>query len=107
MDVLVTQHSKWTAKRVRRALFGQSLVDFSNDPWESVKSQKESTQPEIQQKPTKKPSRIERAFSQTQSEFSQTQEESSQTQRDSQIVGNNNNAELREQEPTVEVPDGT
>ena len=28
IDVLVTQHSKWTARRVRRALLGQSLVDF-------------------------------------------------------------------------------
>ena len=28
LDVLVTQHAKWTARRIRRALFGQSLVDF-------------------------------------------------------------------------------
>ena len=29
LDVLVTQHAKWTAKRVRRGLFGQSIVDFT------------------------------------------------------------------------------
>ena len=26
IDVLVTQHSKWTARKIRRALFGHSLV---------------------------------------------------------------------------------
>ena len=26
IDVLVTQHSKWTARRVRRALFGETIV---------------------------------------------------------------------------------
>ena len=36
LDVLVTQHAKWTAKRVRRGLFGQSLVDFSADSWSSI-----------------------------------------------------------------------
>ena len=33
LDVLVTQHSKWTARRVHRALFGQNLIDFSGDSW--------------------------------------------------------------------------
>ena len=28
IDVLVTQHSRWTARRIHRALFGQSLIDF-------------------------------------------------------------------------------
>ena len=28
LDVLVTQHAKWTAKCVRLGLFGQSIVDF-------------------------------------------------------------------------------
>ena len=28
LDVPVTQHAKWTAKRVRRGLFEQSIVDF-------------------------------------------------------------------------------
>lgn len=30
-NVLVTQHSNWTAKRVRRGLFWQSIVDFSKN----------------------------------------------------------------------------
>ena len=38
IDVLVTQHFKWTARRVRRALFGQSIGDFSADPWTGVYS---------------------------------------------------------------------
>ena len=42
LDVLVTQHAKWTAKRVRRGLFGQSLVDFSTASWSSIQL-KEST----------------------------------------------------------------
>ena len=33
LDVLVTQHSRWTARRVHRALFGQTLIDFSGDSW--------------------------------------------------------------------------
>jgi hypothetical protein len=28
LDVLIAQHAKWTARRIRRALFGQSLVNF-------------------------------------------------------------------------------
>ena len=32
-DVLVTQHSKWTARRVHRALFGQSLINFLGSSW--------------------------------------------------------------------------
>ena len=33
LDVLVTQHSRWTARRVHRALFGQTLIDFGGDSW--------------------------------------------------------------------------
>merc|ERR1712147_272451 len=33
LDVLVTQHSRWTARRIHRALFGQSLIDFSGESW--------------------------------------------------------------------------
>ena len=80
MDVLATQHSKWTATRLRRALFGQSLVDFSADPWIGAKSSKKKAQPHVEMKSGKKASRIEREFSQSQSEFSQTplvEEESS------------------------------
>ena len=36
LDVLVTQHAKWTAKRVRRGLFGQSIVDFSTASWSAI-----------------------------------------------------------------------
>jgi hypothetical protein len=36
-DVLVTQHANWTARRIRRALFGQSLADFSVSDWSSIK----------------------------------------------------------------------
>ena len=35
VDVLVTQHARWTARKLRRALFGQSLVDFSGEAWTS------------------------------------------------------------------------
>ena len=40
LDVLVTQHAKWTARRIRRSLFGQSLVDFSGSHWSSIKLHK-------------------------------------------------------------------
>jgi hypothetical protein len=33
VDILVTQHSRWSARRIHRALFGQSLVDFSGTEW--------------------------------------------------------------------------
>ena len=38
----VTQHAKWTAKRIRRGLFGQSIVDFTSASWSSIQL-KEST----------------------------------------------------------------
>ena len=31
IDVLVTQHARWTASRLRRALFGQSHDTFLTD----------------------------------------------------------------------------
>ena len=71
MDVLVTQHSKWTARRVRRALFGQSLVDFKADPWVAVKSQCDSKAKDAKKKAVSKQSRLEREFSQAESQFSQ------------------------------------
>jgi hypothetical protein len=40
LDVLVTQHAKWTARRIRRSLFGQSLVDFSGSNWSCIKLHK-------------------------------------------------------------------
>jgi hypothetical protein len=36
LDVLFTQHAEWTAKRIRRGLFGQYLVDFSTASWFSI-----------------------------------------------------------------------
>ena len=70
LDVLATQHAKWTARRIRRALFGQSLVDFSGPQWSSVKihkSDKESesiSEPHIVNRRRSKVIRIEREFSQ-------------------------------------------
>ena len=70
VDVLVTQHSKWTARRIRRALFGQSLVDFNADPWKGATDQTEAPK----KKPHKKQSRLEKAFSQFESQSSQATE---------------------------------
>ena len=36
MDVLITQHAKWTARRIKRSLFGQTLIDFSKDSWSRI-----------------------------------------------------------------------
>ena len=79
VDVLVTQHSKWTAKRVRRALFGQSLVDFDADPWVGVDNQEKSScnKKAVKKKSQNKQSRLEKSFSQVESSFS-SQVESSQ-----------------------------
>ena len=99
IDVLVTQHSKWTAKRVRRALFGQSIVDFSVDPWIGRKSRKDSERTEVRQKAKKTPSRIQR-------EFSQSQSQASQTQRESQTETDDSSEEMNET-PVEEVPNGT
>ena len=38
VDVLVTQHSRWTARRIHRALFGQSLINFEGESWNCVSS---------------------------------------------------------------------
>ena len=53
IDVLVTQHSRWTARRLHRALFGQSLINFQGDwkpesssvPASSVSCRAKSTAP--------------------------------------------------------------
>ena len=71
IDVLVTQHSKWTARRIRRALFGQSLVDFSADPWRGTNDQKDSASQEIKKRAKKKLSRLEQEFSQVETQPSQ------------------------------------
>ena len=64
LDVLVTQHAKWTAKRVRRGLFGQALVDFSTESWSSIQLQQSAKSDASEQKRTlpKKPPRILRSF---------------------------------------------
>jgi len=65
LDVLVTQHAKWTARRIRRALFGQSLVDFSGSSWTCVKIHKSSAAEPTQVNRRKtQVSRITQAFSQ-------------------------------------------
>ena len=60
-----------TARRVRRALFGQSLVDFTADPWVGVKGQLDSKEASANKKVRSKQSRLEREFSQSQSSSSQ------------------------------------
>ena len=61
LDVLVTQHAKWTAKRVRRGLFGQSIVDFSTASWTSIQLS-ESAKTSKQAERPKKTSRLLRTF---------------------------------------------
>ena len=67
LDVLVTQHAKWTAKRVRRGLFGQALVDFSTASWSSIQLKESASCTASQQKrsqPRKTP-RLLRSFAQS------------------------------------------
>ena len=66
LDVLVTQHAKWTAKRVRRGLFGQSIVDFSTDSWSSIQLQESAKSNSSQSvtKQAKKTPRVLRSFAQ-------------------------------------------
>ena len=104
IDVLVTEHSRWTEKRVRRALFGQSFVDFSTDPWTGVKNRDDSKQQEVRQKAKKKASRMERDFSQSQSQASQAQRESQAVRDDSSDEGRDM---LVEEGPEEVVPEGT
>ena len=66
LDVLVTQHAKRTAKRVRRGLFGQSIVDFSTDSWSSIQLQEsaKSNPSQSATKQVKKTPRVLRNFAQ-------------------------------------------
>ena len=66
LDVLVTQHAKWTAKRVRRGLFGQSIVDFSTESWSSIQLQEsaKSNPSQSATKQAKKTPRVLRSFAQ-------------------------------------------
>ena len=81
VDVLVTQHSKWTARKIRRALFGQSLVDFNADPWNTLGDHDGTTNNKEppKMKPQKKQSRLQKAFSQVESQSSQTTTHASST----------------------------
>ena len=65
LDVLVTQHAK-TAKRVRRGLFGQSIVDFSTDSWSSIQLHEsaKSNPSQSATKQAKKTPRVLRFFAQ-------------------------------------------
>ena len=67
LDVLVTQHAKWTAKRIRRGLFGQSIVDFSTASWSSIQLKNSAFCPASQQKreQPKKTPRLLRSFAQS------------------------------------------
>ena len=67
LDVLVTQHAMWTAKRIRRGLFGQSLVDFSSASWSSIQLQESAKCNASQQKRTqpKRTPRLLRSFAQS------------------------------------------
>ena len=66
LDVLVTQHAKWTAKRLRRGFFGQSIVDFSTDSWSSIQLQEsaKSNPSQSATKQAKKTPRVLRSFAQ-------------------------------------------
>ena len=55
-----------TAKRVRRGLFGQSIVDFSTDSWSSIQLQEsaKSNPSQSATKQAKKTPRVLRSFAQ-------------------------------------------
>ena len=63
LDVLVAQHAKWTARRIRRALFGQSLLNFSGSSWSSVKIHKSTPEPTQVNRRKTNVSRMTREFS--------------------------------------------
>ena len=66
VDVLVTQHAKWTAKRIRRGLFGQSIVDFTSASWSGVQLKESANDTASQQRRAqpKKTPRLLRSFAQ-------------------------------------------
>ena len=114
MDVLVTQHSRWTAKRVRRALFGQSLVNFAADPSIGLNEQSDSSVKRVRTRERKKPSRIENSFSQSCNSVSQksTAVESTFPESVSTAVESTFPESIRETEagsrvPHEEMPNGT
>merc|ERR1711959_119552 len=66
LDVLVTQHAKWTAKRIRRGLFGQSIVDFTSASWSGVQLKESANDTASQRRKAqpKKTPRLLRSFAQ-------------------------------------------
>jgi len=66
LHVLVTQPANWTAKRFRRGLFGQSIVDFSSDSWSSIQLHEsaKSNPSQSATKQSKKTPRVLRFFAQ-------------------------------------------
>ena len=109
VDVLVTQHSKWTARKIRRALFGQSLVDFNADPWNTLDNHDgaRSNKEPPKMKPQKKQSRLEKAFSQVESQSSQTTTHTASTP--STVVEVHSSQEVTPTENPIEetLPNGT
>ena len=102
-----TQHSKWTAKRVRRALFGQSLVDFDADPWVGVDNQEKSScnKKAVKKKSQNKQSRLEKSFSQVESSQATTAADS--TPLATTIADNTPPTIVDSESSPEEVPDGT
>ena len=84
LDVLVTQHAKWTAKRVRRGLFGQSIVDFSTDSWSNIQLQEsaKSNPSQSATKQAKKTPRVLRSFAQARIQDKYQRQEVSGTKAD-------------------------
>ena len=68
LDVLVTQHAKWTARRIRRALFGQSLVDFSGSNLSCIKIRGSEAESSIVNRRKKQTPRLMAEFSKAESE---------------------------------------
>merc|ERR1712139_304295 len=64
LDVLATQPAKWTARRIRRALFGQSLVDFSGSTWSCIKIRGSELEPKPVNRRKQQTSRMSQEFSQ-------------------------------------------
>ena len=90
---------------MRRAFFGQSIVDFTADPWTGVHSKRDSKAAGAQKKTKKKESRLEREFSQGESQSKASSSQSSEeTMRQSSQVTISDEQSCG---PREELPDGT
>lgn len=87
LDVLATQHAKWTARRIRRALFGQSMDDFSGSTWSYIKIRGLEPEGKTVNRRKKQTSRIEQEFSQVVSQVSSEECTSCIDEGDSLIPG--------------------